>query len=99
LDESFGLSVRAWSIGPGALGCDRSSLAEFEEYVRAVGAAVVRKHPLDLDSMPPKEDERTSQETRRGVPLFVGEDLCVGQAREVVDGYVDVLPACSTRAV
>ena len=60
---------------------------------RAVGAAVVGEHALDLDAVAAVEGDGAAEEADRCGRLLVGEHFGVGEAAVVVDGDVDVLPA------
>jgi hypothetical protein len=63
---------------------------------RAIWRAVIGEHSLDLDAVALEELDRAAQEADGGRRLLVVEDLGVGQARGVVDGDVDELPAGQT---
>src|SRR5262245_661213 len=92
-DEALGLPVCLRAIGAGAQVADSKRTAGKGVADRKIGAAVVGDELLDLDSVATVKGPRTMQERDRGARLLVFEDLCVGQARAVVDGYVHVLPA------
>ncbi len=66
---------------------------------RDVGAAVVGEDPLNGDAVAGEEGERSAEEADCGCGLLVGEDLGVGEAAVVVDGDVDVVPACGAAVV
>src|SRR3954453_18056367 len=64
-----------------------------------VGRAVVGHDALDGDVMRGEERDGAAEEPDGGDRLLVVEDLRVGQARMVIDGDVDVLPARGPLAI
>ena len=55
--------------------------------------AVVRHDALDLDAEASKELQCVEEKAQAGRPLFIGQDLRVGEARVVVDRQVEIFPA------
>src|SRR5512138_647403 len=66
--------------------------------MRAIAGSVVRKQRSDSDALRSKPLLGAAHERGATVPRFVGQDLSVGDAREVVDRDVDVLPPCAPGA-
>ena len=93
LDEAFRLAVGPRRIGSGALVLDPQASQQIAERVALVGGAVVGHHPLDLCPMTIEPGDGPGGEPDRAFLAFVRQDLGVGQARGVIDGDVDKLPA------
>ena len=92
LDQALSLSIGAGGVGPSS-GVLHSELeTQSGEEMGDVGGSVVGHNPADLDAVALEEDQRTAQEGRCGIGLFVGQDLDIGKTREVVDSDVDKLP-------
>jgi hypothetical protein len=60
---------------------------------REISAAVIGDELLDLDPVATVESSCAAKERDRGTRLLVWENLRVGQARAVIDGDMNVLPA------
>jgi hypothetical protein len=76
-DEPFGLAVGSRGIEPGALDYQPQGLAGLPPGLGAVGAAVIREHPLALNTLTAKPGHSPDQETDRGGLLLIGQDLGV----------------------
>jgi hypothetical protein len=72
---------------------DREGAASDRVDRGAIGRAVVGDEFLDGHAVAFEERDRAAEERDRGRGLLVGQDLGVGQARGVVDGDMDVVPA------
>ncbi len=68
-------------------------LADRAELVAAVRKRVIGHEPAYADPVTPKPCERTPHERRHGGCLLVAEHFHVHEARGIVDGDVNLLPA------
>jgi hypothetical protein len=68
------------------------------EPVRDVAGAVVGHDSLDRDAAALEPGDRASEEARGGRGSFVGQDFGIGEARGIVDGDMDELPADASNA-
>ena len=93
LDEAFGFAVGLRRV--------RASAAVFEAHVKtsatklvgAIAAAVIGEQGANGDAMASEEVNRILEKGDGDVGLLIGEDAREGQARVVVDGDVQGLPA------
>ena len=94
LDEALGLSVGAGPVRPGCdvagADCDEGVL---EGPAVGVGKGVVGHDALDAYAAAGEPTDGTVEEAGASLAALVGQDLGVGEARAVVDGDVQVLPA------
>jgi hypothetical protein len=93
LDEALGLAVGLGRIGFGPDVFEAEPLAEPAEGKRFVAGAVVGHHPLDLDAEAFVVGQSSLEEGVGTAFLLVGHDLGEGDARVIVDGDMDKLPA------
>src|ERR1019366_3300240 len=92
-DEALCLAVRLRAVGAGAQVADAERATGHCVSDREIGTAVIGDELLDLDPVAAVEGSCAAQERDRGARLLVRENLCVGQARAVIDGDMDALPA------
>src|SRR5947209_19206095 len=98
LDEALGLAVGLGRIGLGPDMFEAEPLAQPAEGKRFVAGAVVGHHSHDLDAEALVVGQ-SGYEVGGGTALpLVGHDLGEGDARVVVDGHMDELPAESFAA-
>ena len=94
LDEALGLSVGAGPVRPGCdvagADCDEGVL---EGPAVGVGKGIVGHDALDAYAAAGEPTDGTVEEAGASLAALVGQDLGVGEARAVVDGDVQVLPA------
>src|SRR5574340_893187 len=95
LDESLGFTVGARRVGARAMVAQAHSLACSPKAMRPVASPVVGKQGLDGDALPRKPSTGAPHERGARGPSLVGQDLSVGQAREVIDSHMYELPARS----
>src|SRR6185295_14549744 len=93
LDEALGLSVGLGRIGLGPDVFEPEPPAESAEGKRFVAGAVVGHHPLNLDAEAFVVGQSGLEEGGSTAFLLIGHDLGEGDARVVVDGDMDELPA------
>jgi len=93
LNEALSLAVRSRRVGTGSLMPQLQTQTSLAESVRAIAGAVVCEQGFDSDALVPKPGARATRELSAGLTFLVGQDLCVGDSREVVDGDVDELPS------
>src|SRR5258708_3075640 len=93
LDEALGLAVGLWRIGFGADVPEPAIAAGVAEVECPVARAVVGHHPGNADAQALVVGQGCLQEGDGALFLLVGHDLAEGQARGIVDGDVDELPA------
>ena len=99
LDEALGLavgfrSVEAGEAVPEAEGGDLGGHG-----AGAVGGTVVRVDALDADAEFFEEGQGGVEEGDDTACGFIREELCEGDARVVVDGDVEVFPACAAGVI
>jgi hypothetical protein len=93
LDEAFGFAIGLRRV--------RASAAVFEAHVKtnavklvgAIAAAVIGEQGAHGDAMASEEVNGILEKGNGGVGLLIGEDASEGQARVVVDGDMQGLPA------
>src|ERR1700676_663904 len=93
LDEALGLAVGFWGVGLGADVLEAKPFAEPTESEGFVAGAVVGHDALDLDAEAVIVGERSFEEGRSAALSLAGHHLGEGDARVVVDGDMDELPA------
>src|SRR6267378_569569 len=96
LDEAFGLAVGLWRVGACTLVMQPCAAARLTKPVRSIAGAVICEQVLDGDALSSEPGTGATHEGRASRAPFIGQDLGVGDAGEVVDGNVDEFP---TRAV
>src|ERR1700687_2454812 len=99
LDEAFGFSVGAGSVGSGAQVAQAESCAGGGEAVRAIAGAVVGHDAGDFDAVAGVPGDQASKESGSGWGSFVSQDFCIRQSGGIVDGDVNELPAGSSTAL
>jgi hypothetical protein len=99
LDEALGLAVGARRVGPGPDVLQAGLGEEIAEGMAAVGRAVVAHHALDGDAMSGEERQRLTHEGDGALLGLVGQNGRVGEARGIVDGHMQGLPADAAPAV
>src|SRR5947209_1773387 len=93
LDESLGLSVGLGRIGFGSDVLETEPLAGSAEGKGLIAGAVVGHHPFDPDAEAFVVGQSGFEEDGGAALLLVGHDLGEGDARVVIDGDMDKLPA------
>src|SRR4051794_15166817 len=94
-DEAFGFAVGLGPVRPGAEVAEAGLAAGECVHDAAVAGAVVGEYGLDVDAVAAVVGDGAAEEASRGRGAFVVEHFCVGESAVVVDGDVDVLPACN----
>jgi len=89
LDESLGLSVGGWRVGPGADVLEAEGSAGLDECFGEVGRAVVAHHLTAVDTLAVEPGHYTTQKTDRCCFLLISKNLHVCKPYGVVDGPVD----------
>ena len=79
LDEAFGLTVGAWSIGFGEAVLDAEVAAQGSQSPRVIGRSVVGQDGLEAYAQPAIPGQGRSQERDHRLLLLVGVDGRVGQ--------------------
>lgn len=92
-DHPLGLAVGLGAVGAGKALADPELQAGRGEDQRAIGPAVVREQSLDGDAVTGKPGDGAHEEGGGRLAQLVGQDLRVRQARVIVDGDVEALPA------
>jgi len=98
LNEAFGLAVGAWSVRAGEAVVDAELEAGGAELAGAIAGAVVGEQAADGDTVLGVEGDGGVQESDGGWALLVGQHAGEGEARVIVDGDVQSLPAGELRA-
>lgn len=98
LDQRLRFPVRLRPIGTGEAAADAVAGADEPPGAGAVGAGVVGEDARDDDALLAVPGERAGEEGGAGVAVFAREDLRVGEARVVVDGNVEEVPASAFAA-
>lgn len=93
LDKAFCLAVGLWGVGPGEDVADGKPAQRLGEAAGTVGAAIVGHHPLGLDAPIREPAQRPQKEAGGGGLALVAQHLDIGQARRVIDGDMDEIPA------
>src|SRR5829696_4528399 len=93
LDEALSLAIGLRGIGFGSDVLEAEPFACSAESKRFVAGAVVGHHALGLDAEAFVIGESGFQEASGAALLLVGHDFSEGDARVVVDGDMDELPA------
>jgi len=99
LDEALGFAVGFWSVktSEAVLEAEASDLGG--ESGGAIGRAIVGVETVDAEAEVGKEGERELEEGDDAASGFVRENGGKGEARVVVDGDVQILPARAARVV
>lgn len=99
LDESFGLSVGAGTVGPGAQMAQAEALAGRGEAAGYVAGTVVGHDARDVDSMAGVPGDQPSKEGDSGGRSFISQDFGISQTGSVVHGNMDELPTSTSSAL
>src|SRR6185437_5259234 len=99
LDEALGLAVGLWSVVASALGGDAKPATGVAEEVGEEARTVVGDHATDEDAEALEAGRCLVQEVCRGDGFFVRIHGREGDARVIVDGHVEELPARPTGLV
>jgi hypothetical protein len=95
LDEAFGFSVGTRGVDAGALVGDAEIATGVSEAMGVEARPVVGEHPPHRDAEPVEVGCGLGQEAGRRVRRLVRIERRVGDARVVVHGDVEELPACA----
>jgi hypothetical protein len=95
LDEAFGLAIGLRSVGPGEALLEAQACDFRGHGPRAVGGAVVGVETLGGDAKLGKEGQCVVEESEGTGGRFVWVELSKGEAGVIVDGDVEILPACA----
>jgi hypothetical protein len=93
LDEALRFAVRAGRVGAGPAMEHAQRPTGGPKAVGAIGRAVVGQDPAHADAVGAEPPQRAPQKVAGGGLPFVGEQLHIRDARVIVDGDVQVLPA------
>jgi hypothetical protein len=92
-DQGFGFAVRPWAVGLGVAPADAELRAGRLPVAAVVGLGVVAEDALERDPTLAIPGRCALQKRRTGGTALVGQQLCVGQARVIIDRDVQVGPA------
>ena len=93
LNESFRLAVCPCTVGFGPQLPDAGFSNGFSKQLRAVGRTVVGHDALDLDAVAGIPGQRPFEKGRRILAAEGGKHFDISEARSIVDGDIQMIPA------
>src|SRR5580700_2806373 len=93
LYEALGLAVGTWCVGSGVVMTERELCAGAGKVTTPIDLGVVGVNTLDAYTQPRVIGNRSPQEGHRTPGILIGQQLCIGHARSVIDGDVQILPS------